>query len=60
MAFLLGLGFVVSMVTPIIKVGSRVSSQIRHMKSGWRSRVPIPRGMKVKYYKGLGTSTAQR
>lgn len=56
---LLALGFVVSMVTPIIKVGNRSfftdqAYQAWLQEQGGR----IPRGMKVKYYKGLGTSTS--
>ena len=55
---LLSLGFVVSMVTPIIKVGSR-SFFTNQTYEKWLEEQGgrIPRGMKVKYYKGLGTST---
>ena len=57
---LLGLGFVVSMVTPIIKVG-RQSFFTNQAYEKWLREQggSIPRGMKVKYYKGLGTSTSQ-
>ena len=56
---LLTLGFVVSMVTPIIKVGSR-SFFTNQAYEKWLEEQGgrIPRGMKVKYYKGLGTSTS--
>ena len=56
---LLKLGFVVSMVTPIIKVGSR-SFFTDQAYQAWLEEQGgrIPRGMKVKYYKGLGTSTS--
>lgn len=56
---LLSLGFVVSMVTPIIKVGSK-SFFTNQAYETWLQEQGgrIPRGMKVKYYKGLGTSTS--
>ena len=55
-------GFLVEFVTPIIKV----SSNGRTLKSfftipeyeAWIREQPNTRGLKVKYYKGLGTSTA--
>lgn len=56
---LLKLGFVVSMVTPIIKVGSRQFFTDQSYRSWLESQGgQLPRGAKVKYYKGLGTSTS--
>ena len=56
---LLKLGFVVSMVTPIIKVGKKSFFTNQAYESWLREQGGrIPRGMKVKYYKGLGTSTS--
>ena len=55
-------GFLVEFVTPIIKV----SRQNQTLKSfftipeyeAWIDQQPSTKGLKVKYYKGLGTSTA--
>lgn len=56
---LLTLGFVVSMVTPIIKVGKKSFFTNQSYETWLRAQGgKIPRGMKVKYYKGLGTSTS--
>jgi len=57
---LLKLGFVVSMVTPIIKIGTQ-SFFTNQAYETWLEQHggKIPRGMKVKYYKGLGTSTSK-
>mgnify|MGYP000106082697 CR=1 FL=1 len=56
---LLTLGFVVSMVTPIIKVGKKNFFTNQAYEKWLRDQGGrIPRGMKVKYYKGLGTSTS--
>ena len=58
---LLELGFVVSMVTPIIKAtkGSQTESFYSEtaFKSWWESQNGS--GWKIKYYKGLGTSTSK-
>lgn len=58
---LLDLGFVVSMVTPIIKAtkGSRTESFYSEtaFKRWWDSNQGS--GWKIKYYKGLGTSTSK-
>jgi len=50
---LIELGFVVSMVTPIIKAGK----QWFFTEEAFRS-AQLPSGTAVKYYKGLGTSTS--
>ena len=55
---LIGLGFVVSMVTPIIKVGKRSFFTNQTYEAWIRAQGGLPRGAKVKYYKGLGTSTS--
>ena len=55
---LIGLGFVVSMVTPIIKVGRRSFFTNQTYEAWVREQGGLPRGAKVKYYKGLGTSTS--
>ena len=58
---LLDLGFVVSMVTPIIKAtkGSRTESFYSEtaFRRWWESQGGS--GWKIKYYKGLGTSTSK-
>lgn len=56
---LIKLGFVVSMVTPIIKVG-KLSFFTNQTYEAWLREQggQVPRNMKVKYYKGLGTSTS--
>jgi len=51
---LIGLGFLVSMVTPVIKQGKTwffTEEEFRNAKE-------FPSGTAVKYYKGLGTSTS--
>lgn len=56
---LLELGFVVSMVTPILKAfgpGGRVKSY--YTEAAYKNDPP-PSAWKVKYYKGLGTSTSK-
>lgn len=57
---LLDLGFVVSMVTPIIKASKGSQVQIFYTESAfldwWGEGKP---GWKIKYYKGLGTSTSK-
>lgn len=59
---LLSMGFLVSMITPVIKVktGSSHKSFFTEKEYGeWvESRGGLPRGSVVKYYKGLGTSTS--
>lgn len=56
---LLKLNFVVSMVTPIIKVGSKQFFTDQSYRAWLDSNGgQLPRGAKVKYYKGLGTSTS--
>lgn len=57
---LLDLGFVVSMVTPIIKASKGAQIQSFYTESSYREweRTSDTRGWKVKYYKGLGTSTS--
>ena len=54
---LLDLGFCVSMVTPIIKATRGKESKWFFTESSFRKW--DPRGWKIKYYKGLGTSTSQ-
>jgi DNA topoisomerase-2 len=60
---LLELGFVVSMVTPIIKAtkGSQTTSYYTEsaFSDWWEDSSTTQRGWKVKYYKGLGTSTSK-
>ena len=57
---LIELGFIVSMVTPIIKATNRSESKWFFTQSAfddwWETR---PTGWKIKYYKGLGTSTGE-
>ena len=56
---LLDLGFVVSMVTPIIKASKGSQSQSFFTDSSFREWYGSGQsGWKIKYYKGLGTSTA--
>tara|TARA_R110002074_G_scaffold86580_3_gene191120 strand:- start:1991 stop:5218 length:3228 start_codon:yes stop_codon:yes gene_type:complete len=55
---LITLGFIVSMVTPIIKVGARSFFTNQAYENWIRENGGLPRGAKVKYYKGLGTSTS--
>ena len=58
---LLDLGFVVSMVTPIIKASKGSQSQSFYTESAfqdWWGPAGRP-GWKIKYYKGLGTSTSK-
>lgn len=54
---LLDLGFCVSMITPIIKATRGGESKWFFTESSFRRW--DPRGWKIKYYKGLGTSTSQ-
>ena len=54
---LLDLGFCVSMITPIIKATRGSESKWFFTESSFKRW--DPRGWKVKYYKGLGTSTSQ-
>lgn len=54
---LLPLGFCVSMVTPIIKATRGNESKWFFTESSFRRW--DPQGWKIKYYKGLGTSTSQ-
>jgi len=61
---LIHLGFVVSMITPVIRVkGGKMNesfyTELEFLR--WLDRVhggKVPRGATVKYYKGLGTSTS--
>ena len=56
---LLKLGFVVSMVTPIIKASKGSQSKSFYTDSAFRTWYGDGKqGWKVKYYKGLGTSTS--
>ena len=62
---LIHLGFVVSMITPVIRtkgLGSGNESFYTELEfTRWLDRVhggKLPRGATVKYYKGLGTSTS--
>ena len=56
---LLKLGFVVSMVTPIIKASKGSQSKSFYTDSTFRSWYGNGQpGWKIKYYKGLGTSTS--
>lgn len=59
---LLRLNFVCTMNTPVVKVfkGSqpiKVFYTVREYKA-WKDSVPDLKGLRIKYYKGLGTSTA--
>jgi len=59
---LLDLGFVVSMVTPIIKAtkGTRVESFYTDSAyRDWAIRTPGVGSWRIKFYKGLGTSTSK-
>ena len=56
---LIALGFVTSMVTPIIKVGTRSFFTNQAYENWVEAQGGLPRGAKVKYYKGLGTSTSK-
>ena len=59
---LLNLGFVVSMVTPIIKAtkGTRVESFYTDSAyRDWAARTPGVGSWRIKFYKGLGTSTSK-
>ena len=53
---LLDLGFCVSMVTPIIKASRGKDTKWFFTESSFKKW--DPRGWKIKYYKGLGTSTS--
>ena len=57
---LLKLGFVVSMVTPIIKASKGSKSQSFYTESAFKQWFENGNktGWKIKYYKGLGTSTS--
>ena len=56
---LLELGFIVSMVTPIIKASKGSQSKSFYTDSAFRTWYGTGQtGWKVKYYKGLGTSTS--
>src|SRR5210317_693877 len=56
---LLKLGFVVSMVTPIIKASKGTQSKSFYTDSAFRTWYGSGKsGWKIKYYKGLGTSTS--
>ena len=56
---LINLGFVVSMVTPIIKATRGAQSKWFFTENAYREWWDTrPQGWKIKYYKGLGTSTA--
>jgi DNA topoisomerase II len=56
---LLKLGFVVSMVTPIIKATKGSESKSFYTDSAFRTWYGSGKaGWKIKYYKGLGTSTS--
>ena len=56
---LLDLGFVVSMVTPIIKATKGTQSKSFYTDSAFREWYGSGQsGWKIKYYKGLGTSTS--
>jgi DNA topoisomerase-2 len=57
---LVELGFVVSMVTPIIKATKGSESKWFFTQSAFNDWWDTePRGYKIKYYKGLGTSTGE-
>ncbi len=56
---LISLGFVVSMVTPIIKATKGTQNKWFFTENAYREWWEThPQGWKIKYYKGLGTSTA--
>jgi DNA topoisomerase-2 len=62
---LIKLGFVVSMVTPVIKAGKTwffteeaFRQSLEETSGGASGRPQFPSGTGVKYYKGLGTSTS--
>ena len=55
-------GFITTMVTPIVKVTKGGQHQNFYNLSdyqAWREAVGTLKGWKIKYYKGLGTSTTQ-
>ena len=54
---LISLGFVVSMVTPVIKAGKTWYFTEEEFRQSQTGAAPVPSG-NVKYYKGLGTSTS--
>lgn len=57
---LIKLGFVVSMITPIIKITKGSKSQSFYTESAFEQwyKSSQKNGWKIKYYKGLGTSTS--
>jgi len=58
---LLELGFLTSMITPIIKATKgkkKISFYTLTEYSEWREKTKDPQKYNIKYYKGLGTSTA--
>jgi DNA topoisomerase-2 len=62
---LIELGFVVSMVTPVIKAGKvwyfteeEYRQSLQETSAGGPGASKFPSGTSVKYYKGLGTSTS--
>ena len=62
---LIELGFVVSMVTPVIKAGrvwyfteEEYRQSLQETSAGGPGASKFPSGTSVKYYKGLGTSTS--
>lgn len=55
---LIELGFVVSMVTPVIKAGKVWFFTEEEFRAAQQTAASFPSGTGVKYYKGLGTSTS--
>ena len=61
---LITMGFVVSMITPVIRVkGGRINESFYSERDfvNWLEQTHqgrVPRGVTIKYYKGLGTSTS--
>jgi len=56
---LLKLGFVVSMVTPIIKATKGTQEKMFFTEAAFRDWWKDTSGWRIKYYKGLGTSTSK-
>ena len=54
---LIRIGFVQCMFTPVVKVGSKEFYSTREFEN-WLKRNPVG-NRNIKYYKGLGTSTAK-
>ena len=59
---LLDIGFITSMVTPIVKAFKGKSEKVFYTLQDydkWKSNASQSKGWRIKYYKGLGTSTTK-